>query len=339
MDRIIWADWTKAIGIFLVLWGHLALPQIMKEWIYSFHMPLFLVLSGYFSSNHQCINFGDYFVKYARRLLVPFFVFGGSAYVFWVVKEIVHPATNGGAPSLWIPLLGILSGSGENCDWLYHSIATWFLPCLFSIFILHWFIVRCDVRPTVHLVISLLLSVVGAACFAHINTYFPLGVKSAFLGYPFFVFGLVFRRFERFFVFRLRWITMLFWASVHLVLFYLAGFKGGDLRGGITGFIPLYWALGIAGSLMIVSFSRVLPVCSLVRMLSQNTLVIFCWQNSCSLVLTFVVIQVSPLVNDDFTRNHAIGFLYAWVTLFILSGAGEFVRRRLPWTLGVRCHE
>ena len=55
--RIAWLDVAKALGIFLVFYGHLLevmyryggrpflFPQI--KFIYAFHMPLFFVLSGY----------------------------------------------------------------------------------------------------------------------------------------------------------------------------------------------------------------------------------------------------------------------------------------------------
>ena len=42
-----WIDLAKVIGIFLVIYGHGNLAnQHIKEFIYTFHMPLFFVLSG-----------------------------------------------------------------------------------------------------------------------------------------------------------------------------------------------------------------------------------------------------------------------------------------------------
>ena len=40
-------DWTKIIGIFLVTLGHGNLVSVeLNTFIYSFHMPLFFILSG-----------------------------------------------------------------------------------------------------------------------------------------------------------------------------------------------------------------------------------------------------------------------------------------------------
>ena len=51
-NRIEWADNLKALAIFLVVLGHTGLEgqsasyNILREWIYLFHMPLFFLLSG-----------------------------------------------------------------------------------------------------------------------------------------------------------------------------------------------------------------------------------------------------------------------------------------------------
>lgn len=40
-------DCIKGIGIFLMVVGHAALPNIVRQWIYGFHMPLFFILAGF----------------------------------------------------------------------------------------------------------------------------------------------------------------------------------------------------------------------------------------------------------------------------------------------------
>lgn len=58
-NRLDWVDLSKAIGIILVVYGHVArgldsagmtfaLFKSVDSIIYSFHMPLFFVLSGFF---------------------------------------------------------------------------------------------------------------------------------------------------------------------------------------------------------------------------------------------------------------------------------------------------
>lgn len=55
--RIIWLDLLKALAIFFVIWGHVIHHcgfsihdyTSVCGWTYSFHMPLFMTLSGFVS--------------------------------------------------------------------------------------------------------------------------------------------------------------------------------------------------------------------------------------------------------------------------------------------------
>lgn len=66
----------KGLGIILVVVGHTSAPVIFKGWIYSFHMPLFFLLSGYlFKENY--INSPFQFIKRKiKGLYLPFIKWG-----------------------------------------------------------------------------------------------------------------------------------------------------------------------------------------------------------------------------------------------------------------------
>ena len=46
--RIDYLDITKGFGIFCIVIGHNEVTQWLNDWVYSFHVPLFFILSGYF---------------------------------------------------------------------------------------------------------------------------------------------------------------------------------------------------------------------------------------------------------------------------------------------------
>ena len=54
-NRIIYLDVVKFLAIWMVCIGHsyllvdMSRESILNNWIYSFHMPLFMMLCGYFS--------------------------------------------------------------------------------------------------------------------------------------------------------------------------------------------------------------------------------------------------------------------------------------------------
>ena len=79
-QRIEYIDALKAFAIFCVLWGH-SLQYLkngydffhnpMFEFIYSFHMFLFFLISGFFFSSSLKLKFKDFLYKKSIQLLLP----------------------------------------------------------------------------------------------------------------------------------------------------------------------------------------------------------------------------------------------------------------------------
>lgn len=116
--RMEWADVAKGIGIFLMVMGHSGLPNCMHDWIYSFHMPFFFILSGYFFRSGK-YNVKEYSIKKFNSIIVP--------YVFFVISiELIRLGGN---------CLGLNIPSPRSIeDVVVYGIdlgATWFLLSLF----------------------------------------------------------------------------------------------------------------------------------------------------------------------------------------------------------------
>ncbi len=75
--RILYFDLVKLLAITLVCWGHsyylVTLPAFSRilPWIGSFHMPLFMLLSGYFSYHSFLKQPRAYLTSRAKQLLIP----------------------------------------------------------------------------------------------------------------------------------------------------------------------------------------------------------------------------------------------------------------------------
>ena len=71
-----WVDAAKGIGIILVVFGHLLYGSdvpLLNRFIYSFHMPLFFVLSGFLQKERKRID--EYIKRVMKRLLCPFILY------------------------------------------------------------------------------------------------------------------------------------------------------------------------------------------------------------------------------------------------------------------------
>lgn len=129
-ERDISIDILKGIGILFMLSAH-SLGGYVHSFAYSFHMPLFFIISGYFFRIRgitECVK-GN-----ARRLLWPL-VFTTLLMLTISVMESLWRVENVKSPSEVLEMLLYANGSSHN----YHKIwgdfscigSPWFLGCLF----------------------------------------------------------------------------------------------------------------------------------------------------------------------------------------------------------------
>lgn len=122
-DRLDWVDVARGIGIVAVVIGHVWTRGPLRDALYSFHMPLFFILSGMLS-RPQPVG------RFTRRQLVsqmrPYAIF---LMLLIVADQMIEPM-KGGRPIFhqWpSDLLPILLGG----FWLRGPYTIfWFVPCL-----------------------------------------------------------------------------------------------------------------------------------------------------------------------------------------------------------------
>ena len=60
MERDIRFDLMRGVGILLMMLGHIPVEGFAYKWIYSFHMPMFFILSGLFTKTTTLFAGGGY---------------------------------------------------------------------------------------------------------------------------------------------------------------------------------------------------------------------------------------------------------------------------------------
>lgn len=168
MKRFAYFDNAKVILIFLVVFGHMIQPFItdakglhtLYTWMYTFHMPAFIFLAGFFAKGSGNLN---YIVKLAKKLIIPYIIFQViyTAYYFMIGKS----------------------------GWLTDSVfyPHWSLWFLFSLFCWHLLLILYKKVPAVAGVI-LALSIGLLVGFAdHVGHTFSL--SRTFVFFPYFLAG------------------------------------------------------------------------------------------------------------------------------------------------------
>ncbi|EPR37232.1 acyltransferase 3 [Desulfovibrio sp. X2] len=185
MQRDTAIDCARGIGILLVVAGHARGPWPLEKAIYSFHMPLFFLVSGFLAKR---TGLGGLVRAKAKTLLVPyltaclltFLAFGnGLAASAADLRELA---------------LGIATG-GANGTLPFDS-PLWFLPCLFCVFVLHHALARLVKRPDA----ALAASFAPALALAALPSFPALSVlrlDTAAYCLPFFCLGALVRHAEQ----------------------------------------------------------------------------------------------------------------------------------------------
>ena len=180
-----WIDRYKGMLIILVVMGHVfgggyhlvqgSSQQFLHycfRVIYSFHMPAFFFLAGITWRQKEDEEFSAFFIKKVRRLIVPYIVFGVfSSVVFCLVagsadfsaQEVTTTSHYEGLfhASFITCMLGLLHGGGwPQGEGFQMNTVLWFLPCLFSVEVIYWWLRKLRIAEGVRIL------PLGILCFA-----------------------------------------------------------------------------------------------------------------------------------------------------------------------------
>lgn len=338
-NRIDWIDSARAIGITFVVLGHAPIPDWLKLYVYSFHMPLFFFLSGIFFDQSKI--FKDFFQNKCRRLLVPYAAFGLLSYVFWYfIKDFSKSASE---ISPLKPLFAMFYGSNCNDNWLSHNILLWFLPCLFCCSLFFFFIARLKSKIQISLTLFI-LSMVGSFLVHYLPVRLPWGSDIAITAVVFFGAGYL----SKDYIFNklgsennILWIIGL--SLVLNILFCLFNIRV-DMNNAVFGNYLCFYIAAFSGIIFWLYISFLMPSFSLIKYIGQNSLLIFLFQYNIYEVVTGFstkilnypitpVLSKLALINPD--ANPLFVALIYTIAPFILSfPVIKIINSHFPFIIG-----
>lgn len=248
-STIPWIDIAKGLGILLVVVGHynpINAPEYWKlihRFVYSFHMPLFFLVSGYLYQYTNNDNYISFVRKKLLRLGLPF-VFVAVAY--FVIKLVASQYVELAYPVNLSSLLQLFNNPLKS----YVPIL-WFLHALIGIFLIYP-ILRMFLNSVVVLIFSLLIVFLFAIFEIELLVF-----KNMFDFLPYFSVGVLVGQY-----FTEDDFTRLGQIKVSLLLLFLTIFSfamftfTNQLWGGLgnyTKFLP-----GVLGAFLLISFANVI---------------------------------------------------------------------------------
>lgn len=339
MERDITIDVAKGIGILLVVLGH---TYYNSQIIYSFHMPLFFILSG------ASMVFSTHKYSWKRRIrfiMIPYFCFSLLSFIYWLLIEShFRPINN---TSLFVDrLLGTFDIRlqqfmnifiAENTiNSFAYNIVLWFLPCLF---VADYIYSRIKFTPPPAKWTIIICIPIVYGIFTDIPCV-PFCSNVAIIAVPFLALG------HQFYIPLKYSIKRSIGKNITIFLILLAVFifayryfhPSINMLGNKVFPLYLFYGFAIIGSILVLSASSILEKSRYLSMLfcwiGRNSLVIMCIHEPLKRVLLFILSKASGLpidiIRDDL-------FLCILTTLIIVAFCIPFINlinQYTPWILG-----
>ena len=189
-NRLPYLDYARVFVAYLVILGHLLLNDdtIIRQNIYSFHMPFFFLVSGMLHKDMGCIAWK----KYIKTLVIPFLFFNLIFFILWPIFSNI---------GIWEGKFDMENGV-FGCYWNYfiNTITNVYKGKAFpdgpSWFLLALFWCKLFVDSTIHRrwITPIALCVVFGASIVVFNSRTSFRIGNAFMVMPFFYGGFYYKK-------------------------------------------------------------------------------------------------------------------------------------------------
>lgn len=180
--RIEWIDILRGIGIIYVVLGHCTGNLILSDYISSFHMQLFFLMSGYLFTIEKYDNFKDFMISKFKSLLVPYIIFATIGVLF----QYIFYKINHGTFNIHEIIIGIITGKNI---W---DFPLWFLLSLFVDCIVFYVLIKHISNLKYIVLIATIISLLGYISPVYINNLWR--TKSTIVSIFFLGIGYIVRR-------------------------------------------------------------------------------------------------------------------------------------------------
>lgn len=121
-DRVKWIDMARGFAMLLIIMGHCAgIPETLKHIIFSFHVPLFFILSGYVYRHKEKSVLKDF-----KQLIAPYII---SVFIIIIFNIYANKAISG--DYILQTLKSALYAYGSDYGEIKLIGGLWFLPTIF----------------------------------------------------------------------------------------------------------------------------------------------------------------------------------------------------------------
>ena len=327
-NRLEHIDAARGIGILLVVAGHLlAYASKPSCVIFSFHMPLFFVLSGLFAKTHKEHDFSGCFKKTFWQYMPPYLS------IFAVGTVVTFALSNADG----ITLHDLLRDMYQGVPTLFHAGHLWFILCLAEVKIAFYLAEKYILsRKKLPLEIGLLIVVVAIGCTVWYfapklpTARLPLRLDTALVAFAFYLCGYYARHTVR---------DLPKMRTVYAVLLFVPCFAVTVFVSPVNGWVnmaalefgnwALYYAFALIGITAVLLLGVFTSRSRFLRFLGRHSMIVYLLHPYFKYLYDAILRAAAKHTSVSLTRNGDTAIAYALIgTVFVmvccLAAAGVY---------------
>ena len=307
-ERINWIDQARGFAILMVVYGH-NFPYLEK-YIYTFHVPLFFLVAGFFHpKKNSLINVKTRF----KQLIIPYFIWAFLLYFTWVFVTRFYGDSANLSLSPLKNLIGVFYAQGgrEYMDW---GIPLWFLPCIFLVFSIFFFIQKIGPKLLKTTILFSLICI-GFLISHYFNFKYFWSFDVALVALCFYGIGYFFKN-KLLNLNKRETLLLLFIALIFHLTLYFFNIKV-DMYRSVYGNQFVFITSGIFGSLFWLMFFKSFPVFDFLSYLGKNTIILLCSHTRVLTFIKLIILIVGGSAVFNFNEFTKIGLTVLQIILMI----------------------
>lgn len=287
LKRVQWVDILKGLLILFVILGHSVSNSHIKNYISTFYMPCFFILSGWFMKKKA--DLGIYTMKRVKSILLPYLFFSIIWILFCFLKNFIIETDFNiikAFVSIFLPYSGRTGGNVYNL---------WFLPCLFfSQIIIAVIIYNKKILRLIGIFVWFLFLVLGIIVELYCSLLYAISIASIFVFFGFIIQNYVLIKIDNnanlWYV-----LSLVICLILNIVCFIVNVYcfnKTLDFSAGSFGILPVYLIGAISGSLFFILLFRKIKSFKPLEYIGKNSLVYYALHYVVLAVVGFLIERV-----------------------------------------------